>query len=81
MGAYSATAHAEFTEDKLPITNSGPSQQVFYEVKCYDLVVIDFTPKHAEADITFARSSANFKTLTRVHPNGQRVVLQRHPQG
>lgn len=65
----------------MPITNSSAQHRVFYEVKCYDLVVIDFTDKHAEADATFARSTANFKTLTRVHPTGARQVLQRHPQG
>jgi len=65
----------------LPTTNSERPQRVFYEVKCYDLVVIDFTDKHAEADMSFARSPSAYKTLTRVHPNGARQVLQRHPQG
>ncbi len=65
----------------MPNTISERPQRVFYEVKCYDLVVIDFTDKHAEADATYARSPAAYKTLTRVYPTGARQVLQRHPQG
>ena len=48
-----------------------------FEVKCYDLVVVEFTLSHAAADEAYRKSTARRKTLTKIMPvSGQRITLQ-----
>jgi len=51
-----------------------------FEVKCYGIVVIEFTPSHNDAAAAYERSPASQKTLVRLDPNGQRHVLQSKKQ-